>query len=177
MGVTDFFCGFLSNAKGNNFRNRDTRSRAGRTFGTGARAVTIDAHCRRWIAHRLAEGEKGSESLVALDLLGNAIELGESLRLMEVLSDAADIALNFRILVRLMMNAPKKWPISCSLARAAPLNRPRFREEAEIFVDLGVGECAAVAFAQLLAGLDRAGNRDEAQELRAAFLFGLAGVI
>lgn len=101
MGVTDFFCGFLSNAKGNNFRNRDTRSRAGRTFGTGARAVTIDAHCRRWIAHRLAEGEKGSESLVALDLLGNAIELGESLRLMEVLSDAADIALNFRILVRL----------------------------------------------------------------------------
>lgn len=52
-------------------------------------------------AHRLAEGEKGSESLVALDLLGNAIELGESLRLMEVLSDAADLALNFRILVRL----------------------------------------------------------------------------
>lgn len=63
--------------------------------------MTIDAHYRRWIAHRLAEGEKGSESLVALDLLGNAIELGESLRLMEVLSDAADIALNFRILVRL----------------------------------------------------------------------------
>ena len=105
MGVTDFFCGFLSNAKGHNFRNRDTRSRAarslvtrraGRTFGTVARAVTIDAHCRRWIAHRLAEGEKGSESLVALDLLGNAIELGESLRLMEVLFGCGRYSFEFQ---------------------------------------------------------------------------------
>lgn len=61
--------------------------------------MAIDAHRRRCIAHRLGERDEGGEALVALDVLGNSVELGERFGLMEVLPDAADIALDFRILV------------------------------------------------------------------------------
>jgi hypothetical protein len=96
-------------------------------------------------AHRFGERGQPDKPRILLNRSCDLFEVLEGLWLFEVLMNARDIALGFRVFIGLDDKRAKKMA-DYRLAQHAGLHeQPKILEEPEILIDLQVAELAAVA--------------------------------